>query len=120
MMKRKVELIDFDDNEKSIGYLDDNNQLDAFIKNSNDDIFRNKNSFVSEILESGDEMLEEIDKKKEISKIEKEEIIKKILKKSNKYSYNQLIKYELNDCKNILNEIKLNNSFFYKIYKFFR
>lgn len=93
--------------------------LDEFIEFQEDKTDNIKNLFARQIMDSGDELLDEISRKKELENSTKKPLIEYILTKSDKYTSKQLYSYEYNDVEIIYNKIREENrSIFSKFLKF--
>ena len=104
----------------SIDTDDDDNNYGAFTKFLTNDTSRKSKIVSDQITAFGEVMLNEIDEKKKIQNEKKDVLIKYIIKKSKKYSPKTLREYELNDVKDIYDEIKYENkSFFKKLFDLF-
>jgi len=90
-----------------------------------DDLFRNKNKIANNIVEIGENLLIEIDEKKNKNEIIKKKYINFILKQGknskkygNDYSFNLLNSYSFEDVRDIYFNIKNRKKFFIKIIHF--
>lgn len=103
--------------------MEENDGIDynTFEKYLNDDILRTKYNIGNDIVEMGDELLSEIEEKNARNDLIKADYVKRILKldKSHKYGMKSLMRYSLEDVKNIYVEVKIaNRSKFVKIIHF--
>lgn len=99
----------------------DNIDYNTFEKYLSDDVLRNKYNIGNNIVEMGDELLTEIEEKKARNDLIKADYVERILKrdKGHKYSKKSLMKYSLEDVKNIYIEVKIaNRSKFVKLIHF--
>jgi hypothetical protein len=103
----------------SIDSDDDNKDLLPFTEFLKEDLERNKNKTFNEFSDIGEYLLEEIDEKKKINEIEKDKLIKYIIKHGkNKYPLSQLKSFSLNDVRDIYTEIKDKRGFLRKTFHF--
>jgi hypothetical protein len=109
----------FDKNILSIDSDDDNENYEAFSEYLEEDTKRKKNRTASEIEQSGDLFLMEIERKNKNRKLRLVKPIQYILKNCDgKYSEYELNTYSFEDVMDIYNEIKAKKRPF--IIKFFR
>ena len=98
----------------SIDADDDDKNYSAFSSFLEHHTARQKDKAAFDILEMGEDLLTEIDEKKTIQDQEKEELIKYIIKKSEKYSPKILREYDISDVRDIHAEVKYENRPFWK------
>lgn len=98
----------------SIDHDDDCKNYDEFTQFLEDHTERQKNVAASEILEMGEDFLNEIEHKKNVKEEEKKPLIKYILKKSNKFSEKYLLDLDYNDVHDIYKEMKYQNRSIFK------
>lgn len=104
----------------SIDSDDDDDDYEAFVNYLNEDSKRNKNKFIGEVQTKGNVLLDEINKKNKIKHKKKLELIKYILKRSDKYDRDELMSYDVSDVIEIYEEVKVEKeSFFSKFFHFF-
>lgn len=91
----------------SINYDDDNEDYESFDEYLNEHTNRQKVVALNEIDKMGDELLNEIDRKKNNKELKKSKLIPYILKYcNNKYDDKVLLSYSFEDVLSIYNEIK--------------
>lgn len=90
----------------SIDSDDDDDNYQVFTEYLNDNTLRTKHKMVSDVEKIGESLLLEIDKKKRFQNKKKLKHIKYITKHSNKYDFEELKSYEINDVLKILEEVR--------------
>lgn len=94
----------------SVDSDDDGNNYEAFSEYLDHNTQRKKSKTAKEIQELGDELIDEIERKKRNKEQKSRNLIPYILKKCDgKYSEKELISYSYNDVKDIYDEIKFEN-----------
>jgi len=111
-MDEKNDLISIDYDDNNDNYESFNNFITGYIETQ-------KNLFINDVEIYGSLYLDEIEKKKKIYNEKKKKMIPYILKSTDKYTENELIKYSLDDVINIYNECKIKNRpFLVKLFHF--
>ena len=100
----------YDNDALSIGYDDDNENYGAFKEFLEEHTERTKMKTAFQIDEMGDDLVKEIENKKKREKEKISKLIPYIIKHCDgKYDENTLIRYSLNDVKEIYDEYKKKN-----------
>jgi hypothetical protein len=109
-----------DKNILSIDYNDDDKDYQSFDAFLQDDTNRKKNKAITEIEQSGELLLKEIDRKKKEKELKAKKLIPYILKNCNyKYDEETLYSYSFEDVKDIYDQIKAEKTpFIVKIFRF--
>jgi RNA:NAD 2'-phosphotransferase (TPT1/KptA family) len=98
LLDKKILSVDADD--------DDGVDIKSFTLFVQENTNRNKNSTANQFSELGEDLLGEIEEKKQRKEIEKQKFIPYILKHDKKYSQRQLNSYSFEDIKEIYNETR--------------
>lgn len=107
MKEQKPPMFEYDKDPLSIHYDDDNENLGAFQEFLQEHTERNKNKTAQEIELMGSAFLSEIDNKKKNEKFRIKKLIPYILKYCDgKYTEEELMRYSLEDVKDIYAEYK--------------
>lgn len=119
MKKEKKLMFEYDKDPLSIHYDDDNKDLGSFQEFLEEHTERKKNKTAQEIELMGSTLLDEIDRKKNNDKLKIKTLVPYIMKHCDgKYVEDELIRYSLDDVRDIYNEYREKNR--NSIVKFFR
>lgn len=88
---------------------DEGVDLDTLNSHINDDIYRKKNVMASEIMDKGQEYIDEIDRKNKKRNLIKKKYIPYVLKHCDEYTEKELYEYSYKDVIEIYNEVKVEN-----------
>jgi RNA:NAD 2'-phosphotransferase (TPT1/KptA family) len=108
-LDKKILSVDADD--------DDGVDIKSFTLFVQENTNRNKNSIANQFTELGEDLLGEIEEKKQRKETEKQKLIPYILRHDKKYSQRQLNSYSFEDVKEIRDELK-NKNIFRRIFHF--
>lgn len=104
----------------SIDADDEGVDIKSFTKFIEDDTHRNKNVIANQFTELGEDLLAEVEEKKQRKEIRKDKLIVYILKhdKNKLYSLKTLKSYSFEDVLNIYNEFKTRGTFLQRVFRF--
>lgn len=113
-MAQQVSVMEIDNNLLSIDSDDDNDNYKGFSEFLEKDTERKKHKVATEITGWGDDLLFEIDNKKNRQNKEKMKYIKYITKHSKLYNKEQLLLFDILDVRQIYGELKNENKLKFK------